>query len=578
MATEEQIEGQCEEMDRACCVVTGGRGFAARHLVVKLIQSDLWTVRIADLAPRIALDEAEENGTLGQALQSGRAVYYSADLRDKSQVLRVCEGASVVFHMAAPDSSINNFKLHYSVTVQGTRNVLSACIECKVKKLIYTSSPSVVFDGVHGIYDGDETLPYPDKHNDIYSETKAEAEALVLRSNGREGLLTCAIRPSSIFGPGDKLMVPSVVAAARAGKSKFIIGDGENMYDFTYVENVAHAHICAEHALDSNVSDGKDAAAGKAYFITNMEPIKFWEFMALLLEGLGYQRPKIHIPVKVMMPIAYMVEWIYKKLGPYGMPVPQLTPSRIRLLSCTRTFNCSRAQKLLGYTPLVPLKEGINLTIESYSHLRAEMPSIKSRNFDQPSKAYKMIGNERVANLLLWRDEKQTFAIMLALIAVFYCYFTSGYTLMSALAKLLLLFVVILFMHSVLPSSMFGYTIRRIPPHYFEVSEERMHFVTQSVSSTWNSGVTILKILSQGKDWTLFLKTTVLLLFFKFIGAIPLPTVFGAGLIFMFSAFYIYEQKEEEVDDLVKASVVVLSQLKEAMLSKLPGVDYLQKK
>jgi len=227
---------------------------------------------------------------------------------------------------------------------------------------------------------------------------------------------------------------------------------------------------------------------------------------------------------------------------------------------------------------LVPLKEGINLTIESYSHLRAEMPSIKSRNFDQPSKAYKMIGNERVANILLWRDEKQTFAIMLALIAVFYCYFTSGYTLMSALAKLLLLFVAILFMHSILPSSMFGYTNRRIPPHYFEISEERMHFATQAVSSTWNSGVTILKILSQGKDWALFLKTTVLLLFFKVIGAIPLPTLFGAGLIFMFSAFYIYEQKEEEVDDLVKASIVVLSQLKEAMLSKLPGVDYLKKK
>jgi len=189
-----------------------------------------------------------------------------------------------------------------------------------------------------------------------------------------------------------------------------------------------------------------------------------------------------------------------------------------------------------------------------------------------------MIGNERVANILLWRDEKQTFTIMLALIAVFYCYFTSEYTLMSVLAKLLLLFVLILFIHSILPSSMFGYTIRRIPPHYFEVSEERVYFVTQSVSSAWNSGVTILKTLSHGKDWTLFLKTTVLLLFFKFLGSIPLPTLFGAGLIFIFSAFYIYEQKEEEVDDLVKAFVVVLSQLKEALLSKLPGTEYLHKK
>ena len=132
----------------------------------------------------------------------------------------------------------------------GTKNVIDACIRCKVKRLIYTSSPSVVFDGVHGIFNADESMPYPDKvcsiwisfvflfdtglrlfhlswhdvfllqFNDSYSETKADGEKLVMRANGREGLLTCCIRPSSIFGPGDKLLVPSLVAAARAGKSK----------------------------------------------------------------------------------------------------------------------------------------------------------------------------------------------------------------------------------------------------------------------------------------------------------------------------------------------------------------------
>jgi len=113
-----------------------------------------------------------------------------------------------------------------------------------------------------------------------------------LRSNGREGLVTCALRPCSVFGPGDKCLIPLIIAAARAGNSKFIIGNGENMNDFTYVENVAHAHICAEQALDS----AKHDVAGKAYFITNMEPIKFWEFLSLILEGLGYERPYIHIP------------------------------------------------------------------------------------------------------------------------------------------------------------------------------------------------------------------------------------------------------------------------------------------
>lgn len=133
----------------------------------------------------------------------------------------------------------------------GTRNVINACIHNKVQKLIYTSSPSTVFDGVHGIKNGDESLPYPDKvrslsadcgvcfllqwvhvsehsciflsklqHNDIYSETKAQGEALVLSANGKSGLVTCAIRPSSIFGPGDRLLVPSLVSAARSGKMK----------------------------------------------------------------------------------------------------------------------------------------------------------------------------------------------------------------------------------------------------------------------------------------------------------------------------------------------------------------------
>nr|XP_017246119.1 PREDICTED: 3beta-hydroxysteroid-dehydrogenase/decarboxylase-like [Daucus carota subsp. sativus] len=379
-----------EPQQRSWCVVTGGRGFAARHLVEMLIRCDTFCVRIADLGPKINLDPSEESGALAQALQSGRASYVSADLRDKSQVLKACEGAEVVFHMAAPDSSINNHKLHQSVNVQGTMNVIEVCVELKVKRLIYTSSSSVVFDGVNGTLNGDETLPYPTKHNDSYSATKADGEALVIKANGVDGLLTCCLRPSGIFGPGDKLFVPSIVNAARAGKSKFIIGDGNNMHDFTYVENVAHAHICAERSL---ASDGPVAvkAAGQAYFITNMEPIKIWEIMSLILDGLGYERPKIKVPVSIIMPIAHLVEAIYTMLAPYGMKVPQLTPSRVRLLSCNRTFDCSKANDLLGYSPVVPLKEGLRRTIDSYSHLRAELCCRK----DGPSKALIYLGSRR---------------------------------------------------------------------------------------------------------------------------------------------------------------------------------------
>lgn len=135
-------------------MVTGGRGFAARHLVEMLIKYNMFSVRIVDLGSCIELEASEEQGILGEALRSGRAQYVAADLRDKAQVLKGCdsfrtflaalfisvlfvksdcnvnlnvaafEGAEVVFHMAAPNSSINNYKLHYSVNVEGSNHLV----------------------------------------------------------------------------------------------------------------------------------------------------------------------------------------------------------------------------------------------------------------------------------------------------------------------------------------------------------------------------------------------------------------------------------------------------------------------
>nr|POF12334.1 isoform 2 of 3beta-hydroxysteroid-dehydrogenase/decarboxylase isoform 1 [Quercus suber] len=112
----------------------------------------MFLAQIVDIGPTINLDPHEENGTLGQALLSSQAVYVSMDLRNKAQVLK---GVEVVFHMAAPNSSMNDYHLHYSVNVEGTKNVIDACIELKVKRLIYTSSP-----GFHGVLDADESVPY----------------------------------------------------------------------------------------------------------------------------------------------------------------------------------------------------------------------------------------------------------------------------------------------------------------------------------------------------------------------------------------------------------------------------------
>ncbi|XP_057799392.1 3beta-hydroxysteroid-dehydrogenase/decarboxylase [Salvia miltiorrhiza] len=546
------------------CVVTGGRGFAARHLVVMLIKYGMFSVRIADLGPAIKLDKDEENGVLGEALKSGRAEYVSADLRNKAQVLKACIGVVVVFHMAAPDSSINNHRLHYSVNVQGTQNIVDVCFKLKIKRLIYTSSPSVVFDGVNGISNGNESLPYPAKHYDSYSATKAEGESLVINSNGSNGLLTCCLRPSSIFGPGDRLFVPSLASAARSGKLKFIIGNGNNMYDFTYVENVAHAHICAERALASEGAVA-DKAAGQAYFITNGEPIKFWEFVSLILEGLDYERPRTKIPAFIVMPIAYMVEFIYKIFAPYGMKVPQFIPSRVRLLSVSRTFNGSKANELLGYTPIVPLQEGIKRTIDSYQHLRAGV----QRERKGPSKAELLLGNGKVAETLLWRDIKQTLTVLAILAAIYFNFIATGFTFVTSLSKLLLVGSVFLFIQGKLPQKILGYKIEKIPESKFHVSEAASHHIALSVASIWNSAVRDLKSLCKGNDTTFFLKVVLSLLLLSIIGAVSPHNVFAIGLPLIFTSFAVYDKKEKAIDKLALKALSFGCRLKSCTTAKI---------
>ncbi|CAN1294850.1 3beta-hydroxysteroid-dehydrogenase/decarboxylase isoform 2, partial [Linum perenne] len=533
------------------CVVTGGRGFAARHLIEMLMRLDKFLVRIADLAPAIELSPEEEDSDLARALKSGRATYVSMDLRNKLQVVKALEGAEVVFHMAAPHSGINNYELHYSVNVQGTKNVIDACIELKVKILIYTSSASVVFDGIHPIYNGDESLPYPPKPLDSYSATKAEAEAAVLKANGTNGLLTCSLRPSSIFGPGDRLFVPSLAENGKAGKSKFLIGDGNNVYDFTYVENVAHAHICAEQTL-SSAREIADKAAGQAYFITNMEPIKFWEFAGDVWTGLGYERPRVKVPAAVVLPIAYAIQWAYNILGPYGMKVPLLTPSRVRLLSGNRSFSCAKAHEHIGYTPVVSLEEGLKRTLKSFSHLSVD---------NQPKR--------EVAETLLWKDTRKSLAVLLVFIGIYYSFVLSNTTIVTATSKLLLMTSIFLFVHGRLPEKIFGYNIEKIHPSHFCCTEEKSYQVAHVLASTWNASFDILETLCKGKDWVLFVKVVLSLLIVGIVGTISLHSLFVIGVPLAFVGFYLYERNEEAIDGMFSDAVSYGCKLKSQIMQKV---------
>uniref|UniRef100_A0ACD5TLA8 Uncharacterized protein n=4 Tax=Avena sativa TaxID=4498 RepID=A0ACD5TLA8_AVESA len=246
-----------EPADARWCAVTGGRGFVARHLVVGLLRSGDWRVRITDLGSVAVLEPTENDGLLGAALRDGRAVYFSADVCQVAQLTQAFEGVDTVFHTASVDHNKDNFQLHYKVNVDGTKNVIQACHICKVKTLIYTSSSAVVFDGVHGLFDVDESTPYPDKFHDEYTETKAQGEKLVMGANGINELHTCCIRPTTIFGPGGRI-VP-LLASYRG--IRIIMGDGRNSDDFVYVENVVYGHLCAEKIL--RTKEGATKSGGK---------------------------------------------------------------------------------------------------------------------------------------------------------------------------------------------------------------------------------------------------------------------------------------------------------------------------
>ncbi|KAM9310547.1 sterol-4-alpha-carboxylate 3-dehydrogenase, decarboxylating [Pholidichthys leucotaenia] len=336
---------------RKRCAVIGGSGFLGRHLVEKLLDRG-YSVSVFDIR---------------QSFQLPGVIFHQGDLCDRQTLLPALKDVSLVFHCASPAPSSDDLTLFKRVNIQGTRTVIQACIEAGVQKLVLTSSASVVFEG-RDIKNGREDLPYARKPIDCYTETKIEQEKLVLQACDRQkGFLTVAIRPHGIFGPRDPQLVPILVDTARRGKMKFIIGDGTNLVDFTFVENVVHGHILAAERLTSD-----SPICGKAYHITNDEPIRFWDFMSEVLTGLGYPAPRYHLPYTLVYGLALLLCLLSVILRPLISFKPTFTPMRVALAGTHHYYSCERAKQHLGYAPIVGLKEGIASTVESYPHLRKE--------------------------------------------------------------------------------------------------------------------------------------------------------------------------------------------------------------
>ncbi len=320
---------------RETVLVTGGGGFLGRAIVEHLVAR-------GDRVRSFSRGEYPELGRMGVTLHRG-------DLTDTDALRRACGGCDVVFHVAAKAGIWGDPDEFYRVNVLGTANVVAACRDAGVRRLVYTSSPSVVFCG-NDTAGADESCPYPRRFGSVYSRTKAIAEQAVLDADS-QNLRTLALRPHLIWGPRDNHIVPRLVSRARAGRLRRV-GDGRNMVDTTYIDNAADAHLCAAEALRSNPH-----ARGRAYFITNGEPWPLWKLIDRIIGCAGLPPVRKTIP----HPLAYFLgaacETLFSILNIEREP--PMTRFVADELARDHWFDISAARRDLGYEPRVSIEEGL---------------------------------------------------------------------------------------------------------------------------------------------------------------------------------------------------------------------------
>lgn len=259
-------------------------------------------------------------------------------------------GIDTVFHTTAiidlmgGDSVTDEYRQRScAVNVGGTENLVHAARAAGTKRFVYTASNSVVMGG-RRIVAGDETLPYTERFNDLYTETKVVAERFVLSQNAVGGMLTCSIRPSGIWGRGDQTMFRRVFESVLAGHVKVVIGGKRVKLDNSHVHNLIHGFIlAAEHLVPSGT------APGQAYFVNDGERVNMFELSRSVVEACGQGWPRLRVPGRLVLCIMTAWQWLHVR---FGLPKPLIEPLGVERLYLDNDFSIARARRDLGYEPL----------------------------------------------------------------------------------------------------------------------------------------------------------------------------------------------------------------------------------
>ena len=328
--------------------ITGASGFIGGKLAERLLAGG----REVRVLARRDLPDLEK---LGARVVRG-------DLHDTAALAAGCAGVETVFHVAGRVGVWGPAADFFRVNVEGTRQVLAAARAAGVPRFVYTSSPSVVFNG-GDLAGEDESAPLCTEAPCAYPTSKAAAERLVTAANSSE-LATVSLRPHLVWGPGDRNVVPRVLALARKGRLK-IVGAGRNLVDCTHITNVVDAHVQAERALASGAPEPR----GKAYFITNDEPVVLWDWINELLRGVGLPPVTRHVSLGAAYRAGAVLETAWRFLPLQGEP--PMTRFVAKELATDHWFRIDAAKRDLGYAPRVSMADGTRRLI---AHYRAGHP------------------------------------------------------------------------------------------------------------------------------------------------------------------------------------------------------------
>ena len=344
----DSVVDQQQGADLGHCLVTGAAGFVGKNLVQALLDRGL---KVRALVRNTPLD-----------IKHDSLECIPGDIQNSQQMRAACEGVDTVFHTAAMIATLGGSAVTreyreqaFAINVQGTANVISACEHNGVRRLIHTSSVDTCFNAEEDLR-MDENTPYATYFSCLYTETKIAAEKSVLKASS-PSLATCALRPDGIWGCGG-IMLDSMVEKVRAGQLVARIGGMGGLHDHIHIDNLVHAHLLAAESLTPDA-----VQAGKAYFVSDGEPARLFEFVRPMFEGLGYSVPKRNIPAGPIRLVMTLWQWLHFKLG---IAEPPFSPHELNKLTMSTVVYSDAAQRDFGYQPVISVADGMADAIAFY--------------------------------------------------------------------------------------------------------------------------------------------------------------------------------------------------------------------